>query len=205
MKYATILVLVSMLFHYHPVSGQDKKGSLYFDVPAITDSASTLMIPVQYSEGFFSSDKLASYGGYYANIIFYDFKADRSHRLFDHNTYIERFGRPSHFSRRDEQHQVGQWIFYQVRDTNTSGNKRIDGRDPATLYASDLHGNSLKRITSADENLISYELFEKQGFMLLKMQRDADGNKKFNSDDRDYYYVRLDLKSLNLGNKIEVR
>jgi hypothetical protein len=205
MKYAAPLILLALLLNSYHGSAQDKKGSLYFDHPGFTDSASTIMIPIQYSEPLFTSDKLAGYGGYYANIIFYDFTTDRSHKLFEHNTYIKHFGRPNPYNTREEKHQTEQWIFYQVRDTNTSGNKRIDGSDPTILYISDLHGNNLKRITQADENLLSFELYEKKGFALLRMQRDVDGNGKFSADDRDYYYVRLELKGLTLGNKIEIR
>jgi hypothetical protein len=48
-------------------------------------------------------------------------------------------------------------------------------------------------------------VFDKQGFALVKMQRDADGNGNFEFEDKDYYYVRLDLKTLSLGNKIEIK
>jgi len=205
MKYTTGLVAAILIFLSIAASAQDKKGSLYFDVPAFTDSSSTLMIPIEYSEPLFTSNKLGGYGGYYANIIFYDFTTDRSHKLFDHNTYIKHFGMNRYYGGPVEKHQTANWIFYQVRDSNTSGNKRIDGSDPTMLYVSDLHGNHLQRITNPDENLISFELHEKQGFMLLKMQRDQDHNSKFNVDDRDFYYVRLELKSLKLGNKIEIR
>ena len=37
------------------------------------------------------------------------------------------------------------------------------------------------------------------------MQRDEDANGDFESGDKDFYYVRLSLDNLTLGNKIEMK
>ena len=46
-----------------------------------------------------------------------------------------------------------------------------------------LQGNNLQRLTAPNECLVGFTLYEKQGFMLMKMQRDQDGNGKFNKED----------------------
>ncbi len=65
--------------------------------------------------------------------------------------------------------------------------------------------DKLKALTLPNENAISIDIFDKQGFALVKMQRDTNNDKNFNSKDKDYYYVRLDLNKLQFGNKIEVK
>ncbi|SDD40367.1 hypothetical protein SAMN05216323_11741 [Williamwhitmania taraxaci] len=72
------------------------------------------------------------------------------------------------------------------------------------LYVSDKKGNGLKPITSNYENAISIDIYDKQGFALIKLQRDLDKDNDFESDDKDYYYIRLDLNTITLGNKIEI-
>lgn len=204
MKLRGHLLLSLVFINTLSASAQDKKSSLYFDIPAFSDTSSTVMIPIQYSDNIFSSDKLAVWGSYYANIIFYDYTTDQFHRLFDHNTYIEKFGRITVYDTRNLKYKTDKWIFYQVRDTNRSGNRRIDTHDPAMLYVSDVKGYNLKRLTAPDENVLSYELYEKQGFMLVKMQRDEDKDGKFTGDDKDYYYISVNLSTLKLGNRIEL-
>jgi hypothetical protein len=73
------------------------------------------------------------------------------------------------------------------------------------LYVSDKQGNELKALTSNSENAVSIEIYEDQNFALVKMQRDEDANGDFESNDKDYYYVRLNLDNLTLGNKIEMK
>ena len=69
----------------------------------------------------------------------------------------------------------------------------------------DINGNGIKSITNANENAVSIDVYDKQGFALIKLQRDLDKDYDFDSDDKDYYYIRLDLNTLTLGNKIEIK
>ena len=62
----------------------------------------------------------------------------------------------------------------------------------------------LKALTGDSENAVSIDVFDKQGFALVKVQRDSDNNRKFESKDKDFYYIRLDLNTLTFGNKIEI-
>jgi hypothetical protein len=58
--------------------------------PILTDSLSTLFIPVQYDAGILTSNKIALWN-YYANIIVYDYNTDSYKKLFESDTFIKSF------------------------------------------------------------------------------------------------------------------
>lgn len=181
-----------------------------FAYPIIADSSSTMMIPTRYNADLTTSSKIALWNDYYANIIFYDFKADTSKKLFNDDTFIQAF--TNHYNsyyyneRTTKQENISsKWIFYFVKPTDYNKSGRVDGYDPSILYVSDKYGNGLKAITPANENAVSIDIFDKQGVALIKMQRDLDNDKNFKYDDKDFYYIRLDLNTLVLGNAIEIK
>ena len=57
--------------------GLCQKGpARYFGEQILTDTLSTLFIPTRYNEEFLSSNKIAFWGDYYANIVVYNFQTD---------------------------------------------------------------------------------------------------------------------------------
>lgn len=182
------------------------KLQMNFADPIITDSLSTLIIPITYDSNILNSSKISYYDNY-ANIIFYDFKNDSYKKLFNEDTFIKEFvNRYNYYdnSRNNNGDYISQkWILYLVKNKDYNRNGKIDNNDPYILYVSDRYGNGLKSITPENENAVSLKILDKQGFALIKMQRDIDNDNDFESDDKDYYYIRLDLNTLALGNKIE--
>jgi hypothetical protein len=188
-----------------------KAPARYFGEPMFTDSLSTLFIPTRYNEEFFSSNKIAFWGDYYANIIAYNFQTDTYRKIFDNDTFIEslrnsNYNYPYASRTTDKIKNITEkWIFLLVkpRDTNTSG--RIDERDPSVLFAVSLNGQTLKQLTDDTENVVSFDNFEKQGFLLIKIQRDSNNDKSFKADDKDFYFKKVNLTDLALGKGIEVK
>jgi hypothetical protein len=62
----------------------------------------------------------------------------------------------------------------------------------------------MEGITSENDNVVSIQVFGKQNFLLLKVQRDVDSDKDFKNSDDDYYYIKFDVNTLILGRKIEL-
>jgi hypothetical protein len=205
-----LLGLIFLLLSTIAFGQKGEKVPRYFGNPNIADSASTLMIPVQYNVDLLSANKIALWHNYYANIIFYDFINDTSKKLFKEDTFIKGFSTSNNYYPRYERdikknNTSKNWVFYFVIETDYNKNGRIDDEDPSVLFVSDKKGNELKALTPPNENAISIEIFDKQGFALIKMQRDLNKDKNFNNKDKDYYFVRLDLDSLTFGNRIEVK
>lgn len=203
--------LFGFIFILFSISGFGQSSSKlinYFADPFLTDSLSTIMIPIQIDVNIMNSSKIG-YGEYYSNVIIYDFKTDSSKRLFKDDTFIKGFQKEYDYYNRSKTNKLDyvsdNWIFYFVKSSDYNKNGKVDSDDPFILYVSDRKGNGLKPITNNDENAISIDIYDKQGFALIKLQLDSDKDKDFESDDKDYYYIRLDLSTLSLGNKIEMK
>jgi hypothetical protein len=208
MRSISLFPTLAFITGCHLAFCQDQKSSSRsFDEPWVTDSASTMLIPYRYDASLFSSDKMRSWGNYYANYIVYHFKSDSYKTLFPSDTYIQapEFYSYSHQGERRQKNVSKSWIFFLVKNKDYSGNGKIDERDPFVLYASDTHGENLKPITPESENVVSFTLYEKFGFALLTIQRDNNHDGEFQPNDNDHYLVRLNLSDLSLGNKIEYK
>jgi hypothetical protein len=209
MKIAKLVILTFVLTYYwrSAQAQESSKFPLYVGEPIMADTASTLFIPVLYNPKLFSSNKLGLLNNYYANIIFYNFITDSSKKVFDKDTYIENFVTYNNYDERKRVNRniTSSCILYKVYNVDYDKNRRVDHNDPAILYISDKEGNNLKALTTPNENVASIEIFDKQNFALIKMQRDVDNDHDFEIEDKDYYLVKVDLKTLTLGNKIELK
>lgn len=188
---------------------QSNKIPRYFGNPVVLDSTSSiLMICIYYNSERLSTNKLALWNDYCANIVFYNFKTDSSRQLFPSDTFIKRiendYADPYTIAANSFLYVSPDWIFYLVKPVDYDNNRKVDGTDPSVLYVSDKTGHHLKALTPPNENAVSIALYDKQGFAFVKMQRDSDRDKDFESNDKDFYYFRLDLHTLAAGNKIEL-
>jgi hypothetical protein len=208
-KTVTTLLLGLIMF---TTDGLCQKGpARYFGEPILTDSLSTLFIPTRYNEEFLSANKIALWGDYCANIVAYNFQTDTYKRIFDKDTFIEslrssNYNYPYAARTADKiKNLTKRWIFLLVKlkDTNNSG--RIDEKDPSILFAVSTDGQTLKQLTAETENVVSFDNFEKQGFLLIKIQRDSDNDKSFKSEDRESYFKKVNLTDLTLGKGIEIK
>jgi hypothetical protein len=184
-----------------------QKQHRYFGEYIMADSSSTLMIPVLYDLPVFTSDKMASSGQYFSNFIFYNFKTDNAKRLFEKDVYISSYQYAyyaSEYHRREQAfYIVGNTIFYKAYTTDHNKDGKIDWLDPCTLYVSDKQGNNLQALTTENQNVVGVTVYDKQGFVMIKIQLDADLDGVFETDtDKDFYLVKLDLKTRQFGPKI---
>lgn len=183
----------------------------YLDNPIVVDSTSALIIPVQYDASIFSSNKLVVWGNYYANLIFYNIETDSSKKLFEKDTYIMDFRTPLYYYKystgyeRSRKNATDKWVLLRVKNIDYNKNGRMDEDDPDILYVTDIYGKNLTCLSTEKESVVAIQLFEKQNFALIKFQRDKDKNKKYEHSDDDYFYMKLDLSTLALGNRIELQ
>lgn len=193
----------------HALRAQSSKLP-YLDNPIILDSASSFLIPVQYDVSVFSSNKLAILGHYYANLVFYNVQSDSSKILFKKDTYIMDFRIPFYYTKSVHDHLQGtnrtkKCVILRVKDVDYNQNGRIDSDDPDILYVTDNFGKNLRCLSTKNESVLSIQIFEKQNFALVKFQRDNNRNGKYDYRDDEYFYAKLDLTTLSLGNKIELK
>jgi hypothetical protein len=203
-----IILTFFALTVYNSFGQKSTKIAYYFDDPIVVDSSSTVIIPSRYNTELFSANKISLWGDFYANIIFYNFTTDSYKKLFDNDTYIVGFSNrynSDFYNTKRQNNFTSKWLFYRVKNIDRNKSGRIDNNDPSILFVSDIHGDKLKALTTENENVVGIDIFEKQGFALLKIQRDIDNDGNFKDNDKDFYFVKLDLGTLTFGNKIETK
>ena len=203
----SLFVLMVTFLFCNQIFAQSSSLKFEFENPIIVDSTSTIVIPISYNTNYFSNNKIANWENLYANLIFYNFVTDSSKRLFEHNTYIlnvyNRY--ETFYNKKPNRNFTKQHFFCRVKNVDYNDNGKIDEYDPAILYVCDIYGNTLRALTSNSENVESFEIFEKLNFAMIKIQRDANDDHDFRNSENDYYYVKLDLKTLTFGKKIEIK
>lgn len=170
----------------------------------LTDSSSTLMLPVDVRE--LASSKTVDVNYFCANLIFYNFRDDSSSKLFDRSVCIMTYRTyPYNLSYKDSQNPniSKNWILYRVKNVDYDNNGKIDSGDPDILYSSDVHGRNLKKLTTEQEHVVSIDVYHAQNFALITLQYDVNQDGNYDKDDRVYSYVKLDLTTLTLGRRIE--
>jgi hypothetical protein len=203
MKSITLAILLVTAFSSTIYS---QKLPRFLGEPIMTDTSSILFIPISYNEDILSSNKMGKGGGYHAKIIIYNFKTDTYKPLFEKDTFIASVSEYGYHGREEKiRNMIGKWffLFVKLKDTNKSG--RIDENDPSILFAVSRDGQNLRQLTSENENVTSFESYEQQGFILLRIQKDSDGDKSFKFEDKEYCYRKVNLKDLAVGNAIELK
>lgn len=210
MKKINIVLIVLLIISVELSAQKTKDMPRYFGETFKIDSIETLLLTVQYNSDLYSGK--FSFTEYYGNLIFYNYVENTQKKLFEKDTYIKPFRDISYYYRYNYQPQKklpknisNGRIFLFVYNVDFDGNKKITGTDPAILYTCNFKGEDLKVITPKTENAISFELFNKQGFMLIKMQRDYNNDKDFTYKDKDYYYLKVDLSNFTTLSKIELK
>lgn len=207
MRTLLILSLLSVCLESSSQAQKSSKQSRSFGEPIWTDSTSTMFIPIKYNEELLSANKIALWGEYYSNIVVYNFLEDSYKRLFPADTYVAGFGNHQSYNQQwpDEKNMTDKWVFMFVKRNDYNESGRVDSKDPSVLYVATVRGDSLKQLTLNSENVVSFRIYEKQGFALLKLQRDSDGDGYFKEEDKEYYYRKISLADLSLGKPIEIR
>jgi hypothetical protein len=174
----------------------------------IADSSKTVLIPVSYSSLNFPIRENTLSTLYYANIIVYNYIDDTRKRLFENDCFIDPLEAGDAKIRVidpfNNKHRGTSWQFFLVktREYHKRGDVRLF--DPSVLYVCDGLGNGLKAITPANVNVIDVTYFPDEEVAIIHIQRDQNNDGDFNTLDESYYYLRLNLVSMELSEPIEV-
>ncbi len=164
----------------------------------VTDSASTIFFPVGSIDKGFGK---MMYSEGYSNILVYNFNTEESRKLFPNDSLEIRFYKESY---RSENRLISNNL-YLFKTAVRAKNSFSSDCNPTVIYVCDKQGNQFKRVTPENENCVSIEFFEKQGFILLKMQKDINKDACFSNKDDYFYFKRLNIKDLSLGKDIELK
>jgi len=201
MKQTVIALLFSAIFSTMAFGQKSGKDEVNFSEPFQIDSSEYFLIP-----RLIDNDNQQAYGkgkgylpwGNYSDILFYNSKTSQTRKLFNGQlALIAPFYSRRYYGNDKEQDMpagiLPHHIIYLARTENFSGDNALDTDDPLYLYISTKTGDSLKQITPKGFNVVSWSASKEKKMILVKVQNDKNGNKKFgNGDDELYYRIDLD-------------
>lgn len=198
-----LMFLLLLAFTFYGTSAQDDKYFRRAESPILVDTTSTLFFMIQGDD----NPKTSSYGEH--NVVVYDFTRDTYKRLFDHDVHIQTtafYPAPEIevYNTKPKRPVNPRWVFYIVKASDTNASGELEDRDASILYVSDARGENLRALTTEQVNVVKIRVFDKLGFALVELQREATGDKSFTYQDRNYYFQKIDLKDLSIGKPIEV-
>jgi hypothetical protein len=196
-----VAMLLLFVFFYTVIFAQ-KKEEINFSDPLQVDSSAYFLIPRLVDD--FNRDAYGKGKGYlpwgnYNEIFFYNAATKQTRKLFGKQlALIQPFSSPGNYN---ENYKVPDLppnilpnhIVYVAITDNFNGDNGLDNEDPQYLYISTKTGESLRQVTPKGMNVISWTLSKDKKIILVKVQHDKNGNKKFGNGDDELYY-RVDLQ-----------
>ena len=178
-----------------------KKDEINFSDPYQIDSSEYFLIP-----RLIDNDNKEAYGkgkgylpwGNYNEVFFYNSATKQSKKLFDGQLALIQpltVQRYNYLERREPdtpRNILGDHIIWLARTDNFNNDNGLDTEDPQYIFISSKRGDNLRQITPKGLNVISWTLSKDKKMLLVKVQRDRNGNKKFGNGDGELYY-RVDL------------
>jgi hypothetical protein len=139
-----------------------------------------------YDRTFSAQCKLGEgYGGFSGriqNVLVWPRGSPNQQLLFDGRVLVNRFIAPGEDCEKEESLASCSWLYWEIRESDTSGDGRIDSDDALVPYISSLDGTHLRRLTSEGSHLVSIARDVGHGFF-LQSQADADGDGIFGPKD----------------------
>jgi len=194
-----LLSLLALTFGYSFCFSQ-KKDEINYSDPFQIDSSEYFLIPrlidSENHEAFGKGKGFLPWGNY-RDIYFYNSKTNETRKLFGQTlALINGFGpRRYYYEEKPTETPINiltNHIVYLVRTDNFNGDNGLDSEDPVYLYISSKTGERITQITPKGLHVLSWTTSKDKKVILVKLQQDKNGNKKFgNGDDEVYYRIEL--------------
>ena len=195
---ATLLLIAS----FSMAIFAQKKEEINFSDPVQVDSSAYFLIPRLVDD--VNKDAYGKGKGYlpwgnYNEIFFYNAATKQTRKLFDKQlALIQPFSSRRNYYENLKEPDIPpnflpNHIVYIARTDNFNGDNGLDNEDPQYLYISTKTGDNLRQVTPKGMNVISWTLSKDKKMILVKVQHDKNGNKKFGNGDDELYY-RVDLQ-----------
>jgi len=192
---------IVILFAFYATSTlAQKKDEVNFSDPYQIDSSEYFMIP-----RLVDNDNKGNYGkgkgylpwGNYNEVFFYNSSTKQTKKLFSGQLALiqplttQRYNYSDHREPDTPRNILPNHIIWLARTDNFNNDNGLDTEDPQYLFISTKTGE-LKQVTPKGLNVVSWTLSKDKKMILVKLQNDKDGDKKFGNGDDELYY-RIDL------------
>jgi hypothetical protein len=192
---------IPILFAFVSTAGlAQKKDEINLSDPYQIDSSEYFMIP-----RLVDNDNKEEYGkgkgylpwGNYSEVFFYNSTTRQTKKLFNGRLALIQSLNAQRYNYQDRREPdtprniLPNHIVWLARIDNFNNDNGLDTEDPQYLFISTKTGD-LKQVTPKGLNVVSWTLSKDKKMILVKVQNDKDGNKKFGNGDDELYY-RIDL------------
>ena len=168
------------------------KFDFKYENAILIDSTDQMLIPLTTNQIQEGRKKKFSSQGYssnsfprFWNIIFYNKRTGVTKVLTKDKTRISRI----HANRsKMENNTMKNKILYELTQTDYNQDGRLNSMDPEFLYASDLNGNKLVRVSPDNEDLKHFDVMPDANQIILRTLRDTNQDSIFNRDDESILY-----------------
>lgn len=179
---------------------QKSEQNLVYGELIVKEQSDYLMIPVGLTDK--NQDRLYSYENrynyYYNNIIFYRKKDGETNILLNKKAIINGFDL---LEEKKAGKSSSRYWLYQIIDSDTNGDQKLDTQDAKIGYLSDLSGNNLQQITPNNSQILNWTLVQSAGTIFIKILKDSDNDRKFTEKD-ETNFIRVNLDKPVIGSEI---
>ncbi|BAU05295.1 hypothetical protein NIES592_16610 [Fischerella major NIES-592] len=186
--------------HTQATAQQKSEQNLVYGELTVKEQSDYLMIPVGLKDK--NQDRLYSYENrynyYYNNIIFYGKKDGKINILLNKKAIINGFDL---LEEKKAGKSSSRYWLYQIIDSDTNGDQKLDTQDAKIGYLSDLSGNNLQQITPNNSQILNWTLVQSAGAIFIKILKDSDNDQKFTEKD-ETNFIRVNLDKPVIGSEI---
>jgi len=124
-------------------------------------------------KGFASSESYGERYALYVNAIFLEPGGGPGHLLLDRPALIRSVNFP-----RSKDDSLQAWITYEIAFEDTDGDGGLDEDDAASLYVSDLHGGSFRRVLPEGWSILTHEPLDGRRMVVLALRSAERGDRR---------------------------
>ena len=176
----------------HGAPAKRTSRAVRYDPPQSIWKSTTRIVLIGYGEAFerpaheFASSN--SYGERYAlyvNAIFLEPGGGPGHLLLDRPALIRSVNFP-----RSKDDSLQAWITYEIAFEDTDGDGGLDENDAASLYVSDLHGGSFRRVLPEGWSILAHEPLDGRRIVVLALRSAELGDRRSleETPERAFFY-----------------
>ncbi|MFQ4144908.1 hypothetical protein [Chlorogloeopsis sp. ULAP02] len=182
---------------------QKPQPNLTYGDLVIKEQLDHILIPVSLADRNVDKESYHSYSrsysgiNQYINLIFYSKKDSKTHLLLNKKAIVTGF---ELLSQKQGKIPPRFW-FYQIINSDTNGDKKLDYQDARIGYLSDLAGKNLQQITPNHTQVMNWAVVQSVDAILIKILKDSDNDKKFTDKD-ETNFIKVKLAQPDIGTEI---
>jgi hypothetical protein len=175
----------------HGAPAERASRAVRYDPPQSIWKSTTRIVLIRYGEAFerpaakfASSDSYGERYSLHVNAIFLE-PGGPGHLLLDRPALIRSVNFP-----RSKDDSLQAWITYEVAFEDTDGDGGLDEDDAASLYVSDLHGGSFRRVLPEGWNILTHEPLDGRRIVVLALRSAELGDRRSldEAPERAFFY-----------------